>query len=68
MASEVKYVLTYRKVGETISIDSFNSPYEALMYILREQIEDPVDISRQETITEQVFSRSQIVRLLHMRE
>lgn len=68
MASEVKYVLTYRKAGETISTDSFNSPYEALMYIVREAIEDPVEIARSETITDQVFSRAQIVRLLHMPE
>jgi|AVFP01.1.fsa_nt_gi hypothetical protein len=66
--SRVKYVLTYKKMGEIISIDSFSSVFDALSYCQSEGIEEPVDIKRLEVIEERMLSRSQILELLQRPE
>ncbi len=66
--NRVKYVLTYKKMGETISTDSFESVFDALSYCQKEHIEEPVDIKRVEVIEERMLSRSQILELLQRPE
>lgn len=66
--SSVKYVLTYKKMGELISIDSFTSVFDALNYCQTEGIEEPVDIKRLEIIEERMLNRSQILELLQRPE
>jgi hypothetical protein len=66
--SRVQYVLTYKKMGETISIDSFASVFDALSYCQSENIEEPVAIKRLEVIEERMLSRSQILELLQRPE
>ena len=64
MTRSIKYVLTYRRLDERISLDQFDSVNDALAYCQREGIEDPVDISRVERLEERVLGRSQIAKLL----
>ncbi|AHC15323.1 hypothetical protein [Salinispira pacifica] len=66
--SSVKYVLTYKKMGELISIDTFTSVFDALNYCQTEGIEEPVDIKRHEIIEERMLNRSQIFELLQRPE
>lgn len=66
--SIVRYVLTYRKMGEIISIDSFDSVFDALRYCESEGIEEPVEIKRHEIVEERMLSRSQILELLQRPE
>jgi hypothetical protein len=64
MTRSIKYVLTYRKLDERISLDQFDSVNDALAYCQRESIEDPLEISRVERLEERVLSRSQIAKVL----
>lgn len=64
MIRSVKYVLTYKKLDERISLDQFDSASDAMNYCQREQIEDPIEICRVERIEERVLGRSQIMKLL----
>ena len=64
MKSEVKYVLSYKKREEVISLDHFTSVYEALQYCQTEKIEDPLEIKRIESIEEVILDRPQIYQLV----
>ena len=64
MIRSVKYVLTYKKLDERISLDQFDSVNDAMTYCQREHIEDPIEICRVERIEERVLGRSQIMKLL----
>jgi len=64
MIRSVKYVLTYKKLDERISLDQFDSVNDAMTYCQRENIEDPIEICRVERIEERVLGRSQIMKLL----
>ncbi|KGE73679.1 hypothetical protein [Spirochaeta lutea] len=65
MAQQIRYVLTYKKLGELISLENFPSVYEAINYCRTEGIEDPVEIKRVEVIEERMLNRSQIETLLN---
>ncbi len=65
MQSTVRYVLTYQKLEERITVDHFESVYDALAYCKQEDIDNPIELSRVETIEERVFSRAQLHELLH---
>ena len=60
-------MLSYKQLGELISLDDFDSVYAALDYCRREKIEDPVEIRRVEIIEERMLDRSQIEKLLNIR-
>lgn len=64
MTRSVKYVLTYKKLDERISLDQFDSVSDAVNYCQREKIDEPVEIARVERIEERVLSRAQILKLL----
>lgn len=68
MQSTVRYVLTYQKLEERITVDHFGSVYDALAYCKKESIDNPIELSRVETIEERVFSRAQLHELLHRDE
>jgi len=64
MTRSIKYVLSYRKLDERISLDQFDSVNDALAYCQKEEIDDPIEICRVEKLEERVLSRSQIAKLL----
>ncbi len=68
MKNEIRYVLVYRKAEEFIKVDNFESVYDALDYCVREDIEEPVSVSRVEIIEEKIFNSSQLRQLLHKQE
>lgn len=64
MTRSVKYVLTYKKLDERISLDQFDSVNDALAYCAKENIEDPIEILRVERLEERVLGRGQILTLI----
>jgi len=68
MNRSIKYSLSYRKQGERITLDQFDSVNDVLAYCQKEGIDDPVDICRVERQEERVLNRSQILKLLGIAE
>lgn len=64
MTKTVKYVLTYRRIEEKVSLDQFDTVNDALAYCRENNIEDPLEIARVERIEERVLGRSDIARIL----
>lgn len=68
MKNTVRYVLTYRKLEELITVDHFTSVYDALAYCKNEGIDDPMELVRVETVEERVFTRAQLHEVLNRDE